>query len=43
MEVLLFTSMVGSLLEEKLRDANYRITDEEVRWVTRRWLRGVRG
>jgi AcrR family transcriptional regulator len=43
MEVLLFTSMMGSLLEEKLRDANYRITDEEVRWVTRRWLRGVRG
>ena len=42
-EVLLFTSLVGSLIEEKLRDPQYQITDDEVRWVTRRWLRGVQG
>lgn len=42
-EVLLFTSLVGSLIEEKLRDPQYRITEEEVRWVTRRWLHGVQG
>ncbi|BDU69801.1 hypothetical protein GETHOR_19020 [Geothrix oryzae] len=42
-EVLLFTSLVGSLIEEKLRDPNYQITDGEVRWVTRRWLHGVQG
>ena len=42
-EVLLFTSLVGSLIEEKLRDPQYKITDDEVRWVTRRWLRGVQG
>lgn len=42
-EVLLFTSLVGSLIEEKLRDPQYQITEAEVQWVTRRWLRGVRG
>ncbi|WP_306591745.1 TetR/AcrR family transcriptional regulator [Geothrix sp. 21YS21S-4] len=42
-EVLLFTSLVGSLIEEKLRDPHYQITDGEVRWLTRRWLHGVRG
>lgn len=42
-EVLLFTSLVGSLVEEKLRDPGYQITEEEVRWVTRRWLHGVLG
>ena len=42
-EVLLFTSLVGSLIEEKLRDPEYQITDAEVAWVTRRWLHGVRG
>jgi AcrR family transcriptional regulator len=42
-EVLLFTSLVGSLIEEKLRDPHYQITDGEVRWVTRRWLHGVQG
>jgi len=42
-EVVLFTSLVGSLVEEKLRDPQYQITDEEVQWVTRRWLRGVQG
>lgn len=42
-EVLLFTSLVGSLIEEKLRDPQYQITDDEIRWVTRRWLRGVKG
>lgn len=42
-EVLLFTSLVGSLVEEKLRDPGYAITEDEVRWVTRRWLHGLRG
>ena len=40
-EVLLFTSLVGSLVEEKLRDPQYQITEDEIRWVTRRWLHGV--
>ena len=42
-EVLLFTSLVGSLIEEKLRDPHYQITRDEVRWVAHRWLHGVRG
>jgi AcrR family transcriptional regulator len=42
-EVLLFTSLVGSLIEEKLRDPLYQISDGEVKWVTRRWLHGVLG
>ncbi|WLT30281.1 TetR/AcrR family transcriptional regulator [Geothrix sp. PMB-07] len=42
-EVLLFTSLVGSLIEEKLRDPNYQITDAEIAWATRRWLHGALG
>lgn len=42
-EVLLFTSLVGSLVEEKLRDPAYAITEDEVRWITRRWLHGLQG
>lgn len=42
-EVLLFTSLVGSLIEDKLRDPQYQITDGEIQWVTRRWLHGVLG
>ena len=42
-EVLLFTSLVGSLIEEKLRNPEYLITEDEIQWVTRRWLRGVLG
>jgi hypothetical protein len=42
-EVLLFTSLVGSLIEEKLRDPAYQITDREIQWVTQRWLHGIRG
>ncbi|WP_257309543.1 TetR/AcrR family transcriptional regulator [Geothrix fuzhouensis] len=42
-EVLLFTSLVGALIEEKLRDPQYQITGDEVRWVARRWLHGVQG
>ena len=42
-EVLLFTSLVGALLEERLRDAAYEITEAEVQWVTRRWLHGIQG
>jgi AcrR family transcriptional regulator len=42
-EVLFFTSLVGSLIEEKLRDPQYQITEDEVKWVSRRWLHGVLG
>jgi AcrR family transcriptional regulator len=42
-EVLLFTSLVGSLIEERLRDRAYEITDAEVQWITRRWLHGIMG
>ncbi len=42
-EVLLFTSLVGSLMEERLRDRSYEITDAEAQWVTRRWLHGIMG
>ena len=42
-EVLLFTSLMGSLIEEKLRDPRYQITDDEVQWASRRWLHGVLG
>lgn len=42
-EVLLFTSLVGALIEEKLRDPQYQISEDEVRWVARRWLHGVQG
>jgi AcrR family transcriptional regulator len=42
-EVLLFTSLVGSLIEEKLREPRYSITDAELRWITRRWLHGALG
>jgi len=42
-EVLLYTSLVGSLIEEKLRDPNYQISEAEITWVTRRWLHGVLG
>ena len=42
-EVLIFTSLVGSLVEDKLRDPHYQITEAEVQWVTRRWLHGVMG
>ena len=42
-EVLLFTSLVGSLIEEKLRDPQYQITEAEIQWATRRWLRGILG
>jgi AcrR family transcriptional regulator len=40
-EVLLFTSLVGALIEEKLRDPQYQVTEEEVRWITQRWLHGI--
>jgi AcrR family transcriptional regulator len=42
-EVLLFTSLVGSLIEEKLRDPKHQITEDELQWATRRWLHGVLG
>ena len=42
-EVLLFTSLFGALLEEKLRHPEYQITDDEIRWAVRRWLHGIQG
>ncbi len=42
-EVLLFTSLVGSLIEEKLRDPRYQITEAEIQWATGRWLHGILG
>jgi AcrR family transcriptional regulator len=42
-EVLLFTSLVNSLIEDKLRDPQYQITEVELQWVTRRWLHGIQG
>lgn len=42
-EVLLFTSLLDSLIEEKLRDPHYRITEAEIQWATRRWLHGILG
>jgi len=42
-EVQLFTTLAGSLIEEKLRDAQYQITENEIRWITRRWLHGILG
>jgi AcrR family transcriptional regulator len=42
-EVLLFTSLVNSLIEDKLRDPHCQITEAEIQWVTRRWLHGIQG
>ena len=42
-EVLLFTSLAGSLIEEKLRDPQYQITEDEIRWIAKRWLHGLLG
>lgn len=42
-EVLLFTSLVNSLIEERLRDVGYEITEDEVQWITQRWLHGIQG
>jgi len=42
-EVVLFTSLMGALIEEKLRDPHYQITEAEIQWVTQRWLRGMQG
>jgi AcrR family transcriptional regulator len=42
-EVLLFTTLTGSLVEEKLRDPQFQITEDEIRWIANRWLHGVLG
>jgi AcrR family transcriptional regulator len=42
-EVMLFTTLSGSLVEEKLRDPQYQITENEIRWITGRWLHGLMG
>jgi hypothetical protein len=42
-EVMLFTSLAGSLIEEKLRDPQYQITEQEIHWITKRWLHGALG
>jgi len=42
-EVMLFTSLAGALIEEKLRDPQYQVSEDEIRWITRRWLHGALG
>ncbi len=40
-EVLVFTSLLGLLLEEKLRRPETALGASELQWVVRRWLRGL--
>lgn len=42
-EVLVFTSLLGLLLEEKLRRPETALGDPQLQWVVHRWLRGVAG
>ena len=42
-EVLVFTSLMGLLLEEKLRRPETSLDDTQLRWVVRRWLHGIAG
>lgn len=41
-EMLLFTGIFGSLIEEKIRRPEYLIDDAELGWALRRWLGGLR-
>ncbi len=40
-EVMVFTSLLGLLLEEKLRRPDAVLGDEQLHWVVRRWLHGL--
>jgi AcrR family transcriptional regulator len=42
-EVLVFTSLLGLLLEEKLRRPETSLGDTQLHWVVRRWLHGLSG
>ena len=42
-EVLVFTSLMGLLLEEKLRRPETALGEVQLRWVIRRWLHGLAG
>lgn len=42
-EVLVFTSLMGLLLEEKLRRPETELGDTQLRWVVQRWLHGLAG
>ncbi|HEX9082847.1 MAG TPA: TetR/AcrR family transcriptional regulator [Holophagaceae bacterium] len=42
-EVMLFTALFGALVEEKLRFPDYQITESEIQWAVRRWMRGIQG
>ncbi len=42
-EVMIFVALIGALVEEKLRFPEYQITEEEIQWAVRRWLRGIQG
>lgn len=41
-EMLIFTGIFGSLIEERLRRPDYVIDDAELGWAVRRWLGGLR-
>lgn len=42
-EMLLYTGIFNSLVEEKLRRGDYEAGDAEADWATARWLRGLEG
>jgi AcrR family transcriptional regulator len=42
-EVLMFTSLLGLLLEEKLRRPDTALGEVHLKWVVRRWLHGMVG
>ncbi len=42
-EVLVFTSLMGLLLEEKLRRPETQLGEAQLHWVVRRWLHGLAG
>lgn len=42
-EVLVFTSLLGLLLEDRLRNPEAPLGDAQLQWVVRRWLRGLAG
>ena len=40
---MIFVALIGALVEEKLRFPEYQITEDEIQWAVRRWLRGIQG
>jgi AcrR family transcriptional regulator len=43
MEVLLFTAHFGALVEEQLRNPEYRVDERQLEWAVDRWLLGIQG